>query len=217
MSQGYRDRVPVVWAVLILHDSHLICFSQILIWNKYINCQVSWKRWEGKPMECQWDQNSSVEDDVPGASCYQSWSHPYLDSHGTVVQVLFCESDLPQLQFTYLYLISGCVFFSTSIFSTNILIAWKDRVVLVRSNHKGDIYHSLLHSELVQFSPKGTVIPISDILFWKQGYWFGERKQNCLSHLEIAPRHSFLLSANKPGGASEPRILYHSWRILRLI
>lgn len=130
---------------------HLICFSQTVIWNKYINCQVSWKGWEGKPMECQWDQNSIMEDCVPGASCYQSWIHPYLDSHGTVVQVLYCEPDLPQLQFTYLYLIS--LFFSTMIFSTNILIAWKGWVVLVRSNHKGDIYHSLLQSEPVQFSP----------------------------------------------------------------
>jgi len=31
----------------------------------------------------------------------------------------------------------------------------------------------LLHCEPVQFSPKRTVIFISDILFWKQGYWFG--------------------------------------------
>lgn len=31
----------------------------------------------------------------------------------------------------------------------------------------------LFHWEPVRFSPKRTVIPISDISFWKQGYWFG--------------------------------------------
>lgn len=47
-----------------------------------------------------------------------------------------------------------------------------------------------LHWNQAQFSPKRTVTPISDFLFWKQGYWFGWRQQNSLSHPEIAARLS---------------------------
>lgn len=100
-------------------------------------------------MPHQWDQNSKEEDCVPFFSTLSIASPSLLDSHGTLAQVLCCESDLPQLQFSYphsfLFILFHLFFFFPSnhvIFIAYILIAWKCQAVLVQSNHRGDIYHN---------------------------------------------------------------------------
>lgn len=99
-----------------------------------------------------------------------------LDSHGTEANILCCVCDQPQLQFSYLHLIFS--FFSFSSFYHVIFICLHFNCLEVPScfgSVKPQRRHlsQSLHCELVQFSPRTTVIPISDMLIWKQGYWFG--------------------------------------------